>query len=172
VLVSGAVEVFRARGRTFACHRVTHRRRWLGDIPFSSSETTISVRQLRVRGDMLAYEIRQSRLELELGVAVIDVRRGRELLDVDALSTLGPPTQSSRSAITALDVTAQGVPVWIARNPYADPEVHEVATVRAGKREQLASSTAIAPRSLALADDRTAYWLDGGVVRSALIGSG
>ncbi len=124
----------------------------------------------RISGDVVAYTIVQSRDEVELGIRALDVRSGRLLYDVDAVSALGAPSLSTDAAVTDLVLGGRGATAWISRNPYAQPPTYEVFAVdRADRRTQLDTGPDIAPRSLALSEHGALYWRNGSEVRTGVL---
>jgi hypothetical protein len=160
-LASERVQVYRVRGRTYACHIKTGKRQALSDYPSSASQTVIWLSAMRLAGDLVGHGIVVSRSEDWPGVNVRNVRTGRLVHSVEAITALGRQDRWLRAYVTDLVLHPSGDVAWIAQNAHVNPVRFEVFKLdTTAGRVLLDASPAIRPESLALSG-REIYWING-----------
>ncbi|MGH2851650.1 MAG: hypothetical protein ACRDLP_13650 [Solirubrobacteraceae bacterium] len=160
---SGNARIYSLTGAIYGC--LGHRDTLLAGGPSSGPATRVGVYALA--GRYAGTDVVQMGVDtLSSTVFVTDLGSGGTV--ATAAATTPENRAESFTSVSALKVTSSGALAWIGRRsavgvPKATFEVH---TLRGGSNHLLATSTAIAPHSLALKGS-TLSWSQGGRTRTA-----
>jgi hypothetical protein len=142
----------------WACDLLSGRRTLLAEGTFRDGD---SIRDVRIAGRVIVYRFGScpATATPELDPCTSQVRA----LDVHTRRLQGADTAGAVSDLTAL---ASGSALWIEASRQGGHVVRQT-TPFGGQPRTLDDGALVQPGSLALADDSTAYWTNGGLPRSA-----
>lgn len=152
------LQVYRHRGRMYACHRHTGTRRALAD---DLAPAVLWLSSIRVAGDLVGHGVVVSRGDDLPLVGVRNIRTGALVHLAEAVTPMGRRDDKLRAFVRDLVLHPSGDVAWIAQNANVWPARFEVYKIDgAAGRVMLAASTAIHPDSLLL-HGRTISWIAG-----------
>jgi hypothetical protein len=160
---SGNARIYSLTGAIYGC--LGHRDTLLAGGPSSGPATRVGLYALA--GRYAGTDVVQMGVDtLSSTVFVTDLGSGATV--ATAAATTPENRAESFTSVSALRVTSSGALAWIGRRSAigASTPIYEVHTLRGRSNHLLATSTAIAPHSLALKGS-TLSWTQGGRTRTA-----